>query len=332
MPFRTPDTRAALLPLQAVPAQHADDIEAAERVLRVGFPFSSMRPIPDRPFWSTTRFASICGIGMYAALTSGYGTWTPESPETAFGLISHLGGPGVSRIRLGRSDWTVDRQHAMLFRARALATDYADGLVRLTLRIPEATIMARLAALVDGVTTAPLTLDQRIDFSREPGGSLSRLLRMLLDEIDRDPGLLEAPLVLASWQDLLLTTLLVRFPHSASSLFTTPTDLAPWQVRRAEAWLEAHATEPITMEDLAHGIGVSLRTIQHTFQRSRGYTPREFLRRCRLELARRRLLEADPNDTVTGVALECGFGHFGDFARDYKRRFGESPSTTLRRR
>ena len=61
-------------------------------------------------------------------------------------------------------------------------------------------------------------------------------------------------------------------------------------------------------------------------------TPRAFLRRCRLELARRRLLEAGEGETVSSVALDCGFGHFGDFAAAYKARFGETPSATLQLR
>lgn len=326
------DARAALLPLQAVPAQHAGRPEAAETILRQGFPYSSVRPAPDRPFWMTSRFVKVRDIGLHVVVTSGYGTWTPEPPEAAFGLICHLAAGGEGYVRLGRSGWLIDGRRAVLFRASALAIDHADGVARLALRVPETVLLARLAALLGSAPAAPLALDQGIDLDREPGGSLLRLLRLLLSEIDRDPGLLEAPLVLASWQDLLLTMLLTRFPHSATALFTKPADLAPWQVRRAEAWLEAHSAEPITMESLAQGIGVPLRTIQHAFQRSRGYTPREFLRRCRLELARRRLRAAGEGDTVTRIALECGFGHFGDFARDYKRRFGESPSATLRRR
>jgi AraC-like DNA-binding protein len=34
---------------------------------------------------------------------------------------------------------------------------------------------------------------------------------------------------------------------------------------------------------------------------------------------------------VTAVALRWGFGHLGQFAADYRARFGELPSETLRR-
>jgi AraC-like DNA-binding protein len=39
-----------------------------------------------------------------------------------------------------------------------------------------------------------------------------------------------------------------------------------------------------------------------------------------------------PDDlTVTDVAERWGFGHLGNFALHYRKRFGESPSQTLRR-
>jgi AraC-like DNA-binding protein len=53
------------------------------------------------------------------------------------------------------------------------------------------------------------------------------------------------------------------------------------------------------------------------------------LRALRLELARKDL--AQDGATVTSVAVACGFGSLGRFAADYKARFGESPSETLRR-
>jgi len=47
----------------------------------------------------------------------------------------------------------------------------------------------------------------------------------------------------------------------------------------------------------------------------------------------RELRRADPSNTrVADVANEWGFWHMGQFVADYRRRFGERPSETLRRR
>jgi transcriptional regulator GlxA family with amidase domain len=51
-----------------------------------------------------------------------------------------------------------------------------------------------------------------------------------------------------------------------------------------------------------------------------------------LHQARRALLAATQGSTtVSTVALDCGFWHFGDFSRAYRECFGELPSDTLRR-
>jgi AraC-like DNA-binding protein len=322
---------APALPFVAFPLTDTVDVAAAEQTLQQGFPYSSLRPPRRQPFHAASRFVRLRRVGLHAAVSSGYRTSTQDPPEPVYGLVLHLADGGGTRIGLGRKELIVDGGQAALFRVRDPVCDYADDVARLVLRVPAALIRARLGALLGEELLAPPELDQGIDLTRNPGAAFLRLLRFMLDEIDRDPRLLEAPSVAASWEDLLLTTLLARL-HGILDQAGAQRDLAPWQVRRAEAWLEAHVAEPITMEDLAAGVGISLRTIQHAFRRARQCTPRQFLRQRRLELAHQRLREAPIGATVTGIALECGFGHFGDFARAYKERFGESPSATLRRR
>lgn len=83
------------------------------------------------------------------------------------------------------------------------------------------------------------------------------------------------------------------------------------------------------MSDIATEVGISLRSLQKAFVRQRGQTLTQFLRSARLELARKRLLAGLSGATVSSVALDCGFGHFGKFAGYYRARFGETPSQTL---
>jgi AraC-like DNA-binding protein len=55
----------------------------------------------------------------------------------------------------------------------------------------------------------------------------------------------------------------------------------------------------------------------------------QWLRDRRLAAARLRLLQAEPEDTVTTIALRSGFTQLGRFAIAYRKRYGESPRETL---
>jgi transcriptional regulator GlxA family with amidase domain len=56
-----------------------------------------------------------------------------------------------------------------------------------------------------------------------------------------------------------------------------------------------------------------------------------YLRRVRLQKVREELLR-DSADGVTDIATRWGFEHLGRFAGAYRRRYGETPSETRRRR
>jgi transcriptional regulator GlxA family with amidase domain len=105
---------------------------------------------------------------------------------------------------------------------------------------------------------------------------------------------------------------------------------APWQVRRAESYIEANWDQPVSIERLAAVTGVSTRSLFRTFKQSRGYTPQEFARSVRLSRARDMLLESGAS--VTEVAFACGFGDLSRFSRDYAKSFGERPSAVISRR
>jgi len=87
--------------------------------------------------------------------------------------------------------------------------------------------------------------------------------------------------------------------------------------------------KPISIPEIARLHGVSPRSIHKHFA-SIGTTPMNFVKLVRLEHARQRLTHPDPNTSVTGVALACGFNNLGHFARDYRQAYGERPSATLR--
>jgi transcriptional regulator GlxA family with amidase domain len=59
--------------------------------------------------------------------------------------------------------------------------------------------------------------------------------------------------------------------------------------------------------------------------------PKALMTAMRLSGARRALLDPTQTTTVTAVALRWGFLEFGRFSMQYRQRYGEVPSETLRR-
>jgi AraC-like DNA-binding protein/tetratricopeptide (TPR) repeat protein len=105
----------------------------------------------------------------------------------------------------------------------------------------------------------------------------------------------------------------------------------PRGLRKATEFLQEDLARDWTVPILAAACGVSRRTLEKHFRRYLRQSPAEFLRTLRLDRARTELLAAPARTTVTEVAGQSGFTHFGRFAGWYRERFGEHPLTTLRR-
>jgi AraC-like DNA-binding protein len=104
-------------------------------------------------------------------------------------------------------------------------------------------------------------------------------------------------------------------------------------VKAAEDYALSHAHDRVYVSDLCRAAGVSERALEYAFKDVMGLTPIAYLVRLRLHRARQALLVGTHGTTtVSAVALDWGFWHFGDFSRAYKDCFGELPSDTLRRK
>ncbi len=84
----------------------------------------------------------------------------------------------------------------------------------------------------------------------------------------------------------------------------------------------------INVNSLALKYDISERTLQKSFKSLFGFTPKEFIRILKLNLAHRDITQGAI--TVSEVATKWGFNHFGRFSREYKELFGVRPSETLK--
>jgi AraC-like DNA-binding protein len=156
------------------------------------------------------------------------------------------------------------------------------------------------------------------------GPILHALLRNLRDNAD----LLRHPRASRSIETVVLDTLMstVEPPVERVSSFGRR-QIA----RRAEEYLRAQLAEPVSLRELCAAAGTSERTLHLAFIESFGMSPKQLLKTLRLNRARQALRNPTPSTTVTDVALDWGFFHFGRFSIAYREMFGETPLQTLRR-
>jgi len=108
--------------------------------------------------------------------------------------------------------------------------------------------------------------------------------------------------------------------------------ILPGPLKKALELLEADPVHAWTVGELALACGVGRRTLQRYFRHFMDKAPMEVLHDLRLDRARQDLLRTSGRASVTDIAVRCGFNHVGRFAIQYRARYGESPSATLRRR
>lgn len=199
-----------------------------------------------------------------------------------------------------------------------------------TVQFDAAAVQKTLAGLIGAEVNGSLSFDPVVDLDKAENRLWLRLLRFLIAEAEaRETDLPVA--ALGEIEQALIVMFLKANRHSFSSVLEGPhRDAAPRQVRLAETYIEAHWDQPITVEVLTALTGVSARSIFDSFRKSRGYSPMAFVKRVRLNHARKMLLSHGTGTTVAEVAFACGFGNLGNFAREYREAFGELPSQTLR--
>jgi AraC-like DNA-binding protein len=194
-------------------------------------------------------------------------------------------------------------------------------------------LLEQVADAPPGRRPAPIRLTGDRPVSRAAADQLRSTIAHLRVQAVADPGYRDAPLIVATASQLLAACVLNTFPHNA---LTEPTavddhDAHTATVRRAVAFIDAHAGEPITLADIAAAARTTGRSVQVAFRRHHGTSPMGYLRRVRLGSAHRDLQAADPaTASVAAIAARWGFGSVVLFASSYRRQYGVLPSHTLR--
>jgi AraC-like DNA-binding protein len=206
------------------------------------------------------------------------------------------------------------------------------GCGRLNVILTEKAVRRQLSALLgEPVQTSP-DFAPAIDVARGYGRSFANYLRLAIADFEQDGSMLSSPLPMQQFEQLALTGLLLSHSHSyTQALRRLAKSITSRDVKRAIDFIEANLEAPIGLAEITVAAGVPGRTLLDHFKRYKGVSPIAYLRRARFAKVQQALQQAEPEERVTDIAMNFGFAHMGRFSVEYRKRFGESPSETLRR-
>jgi AraC-like DNA-binding protein len=87
--------------------------------------------------------------------------------------------------------------------------------------------------------------------------------------------------------------------------------------------MRANFHQEISNRDLASISNMSLRAFERQFSAAFHLTPQKFLRKLRLRIASRGLIYTE--ESLSEIALKCGFADQSHFSREFRRQFGRTP-------
>jgi AraC-like DNA-binding protein len=203
---------------------------------------------------------------------------------------------------------------------------------QLLVYINRTTLEERLEDLIGRELHFPVKFDLGMDLTTPQAKSWRTLVDTLVADVDRG-GLTMHAGVRNQFQDLIISGLLLSQHHNYSdSIGTKIEPAAPRSIRLAISACEDNPEEPLTVTDMAHVAGVSIRSLQVGFKKYVGMSPTDYLRDVRLNRVREDLLsERSLQTSIADIAFSWGFTHLGRFAKSYQERFGELPSETVRK-
>ncbi len=205
---------------------------------------------------------------------------------------------------------------------------------QLVIRFEQEALVRHLTRMLGGSLSRPIIFEPEMDLTTDAAMRWHGAIQLLHTEVYYSGSLVQRGQGIGSMEELLMSTLLLLQPSTHHAHLMLPSEPGGCRVvRDALEYVEAHLREKITMADIAAGVHMSIRAIQQGFREELRTTPMLYVRDRRLERAREDLTDAESSDgvTVTDVAERWGFNHLGSFAVLYRKRWGESPSETLRR-
>ena len=193
-------------------------------------------------------------------------------------------------------------------------------------------IHKRLSDLIERPATKRILFNPVIDANSYESHVIKSMMNMVHDEKDGTTPLFRYPAALTSMNEYIINVILEGVYHSYTDMMKNPGPMpSPGSVKRAIDYMVENASQPLRVVDIAGAAGVGVRALQIGFMNFKSMTPMAYLRLVRLNGVRAELLNGALGKSVSHVAMSWGFPHMSSFSAQYAKKFGETPSMTLRR-
>lgn len=257
------------------------------------------------------------------------GFWsTTDVPRQSLVALDEAGGPtdivytpmicfvagGAKRGTTGERSWLTGAGDMFLNSVTMPVTAVFE-------RVPYRSVVLHLEGRV--LSDALLEVD---DPGVAPMQAAAPMTPEIIDAVTRWVCLLDAPQDIKALGGRVESEILYRLltsPLAPALRHWSLTGTASSRIRDAAAWIHAHHTKPLVMNDLAAIAHMSPATLHRHFKTATGTSPLQFQKQLRLQEARRRIVAGDA--TAAEVALSVGYASATQFNREYRRYYGLPP-------
>jgi AraC-like DNA-binding protein len=242
-----------------------------------------------------------------------------EAAGTTVGAVLQ----GTKQLRLGGRALTVPAgRMVVVTRPCAYASSIVEAsrqrpYLSLSLSFPPERVAHALITLAEagGTTSTETTPAFLLDCDLGIASAMERLLRLVADPVEAK---LLGPLIV---DEILLRLLRTDAAATLRAGVGSPADAQ--RILQAMQYIRENYATKLRVDEVARRVAMSPSHFAHRFQAVARTSPMRFLRQVRLDFARQRLVSGA---RVSEVAIDVGFESPAHVTREFKRKFGFSPS------
>jgi AraC family ethanolamine operon transcriptional activator len=154
-------------------------------------------------------------------------------------------------------------------------------------------------------------------------------LRQIFDATESNPAIARTSGLRNEIEHEIPALLLSTLSMAASEIRKPSMRARRRTLEKAVSFIDEHAEQFLTIEELCRAVGVSWRTLDYAFKEHFEISPKKYLMAVKLNAVQKELRRMGPKSTIANIANRWGFWNMSQFAKDYRKLFGELPSETV---